>query len=614
MNNRNSISIKTVILAVVAGLMTVPAFAADESLVELVPADALAVIHVANAAELPDRLAKSPLGKLWNDPKIQKFIAPGMSEFEEEVAQDANFETGFKLFKEILAEYKGEAVFSVNKVPIMEIFELGQNPPPGGDAEQMAVAQRVANLASVTMLGKIDPKSDAFTEKITSLLTLIKEAAEKDAPEGAKVEIAKETVDGQELHSLRLMHPKMEKPFDVIGFAKTGDVGVVGLPRAAVEASVQAVKKGLKGDSIASGSLSNFRERSPKNDVLMHIHLAQIMKQLLVLAKKAEDEGMFGAQMAAMGVTVDGIYNALGLGDLLSLDMGTKFEGEATEIASALQFTKRSGLTKLLAYTKTPAAKAAFIPEKVSTTSVLSFSLNDMWAAALQIVKDISPNLSMMMMQQLQMAEGQLGVKIDKDLLGNLSDSIITVETMEFEDGEDLSEDMVIMLGLKNEQGFEVALGKILTFASGMTGMEFEESEFLGHKLHSLVTPDAGAGALKVSYLFTKGYAIVSIGKGATLRKILSNMKRPGKSLWDVAQVKQTLAGFKPGYSDVSYVDLASVLSGLTDMFSQFGGGGPFDWDHKPTLKELQSLVGVIISATYIEDKAFFGKGLLLPQ
>jgi hypothetical protein len=110
---------------------------------------------------------------------------------------------------------------------------------------------------------------------------------------------------------------------------------------------------------------------------------------------------------------------------------------------------------------------------------------------------------------------------------------------------------------------------------------------------------------------------VLSIGKGELLRKVLSNIERPGKSLWDVAHVKSALAQFEPGYCEVNYINAAQLMTAMTNMLSQFPQAEMsevVDWDHKLSENEWRALLGFAVSAGYMEKNGFFGKGILLPN
>ena len=295
--------------------------------------------------------------------------------------------------------------------------------------------------------------------------------------------------------------------------------------------------------------------------------------------------------------------------------MGLHLDADATSIDGALQFTERSGLLKLLAYTNGPLPKADFLPRDSSGASVSLFSLEDLWKGLFEIVEKAVPNIAPMIKQQMGAFEAQLGVSLEKDLFGNFKPEILTVQSTHIE-GAIPEDDIVVMFGLKNEQGFEVAFGKVLAMVSGMTGFAFEPSEFLGHELHSVEFPVPGGNPQKVSYLFTKGYFVLSFGKGETLRKVLSNLERPGKALWDEPELKDGLQRFESGYSELTYMDLGSLVSGMAEMLSGLMGGDEefLDWEHQPTTEEWKSLFGFLLSATYVEKNGFFSKALLLPN
>lgn len=606
---------------VLTSAFTLPTLAADEALVELIPAESLAVLHVKDASELPARLEESPLGKLWQDAKFQKFIAPAMKELNEEALDDPSAKAAMETIKDALNNFQGESVVALIRLPIEAIMEEAEN--GGGDDDDPAVKDRRAramekDLRAVAM-GKVDAGSTGFLDTWRDLVEQII-AQEEKKDDGDNAELITEKVDGQDLHMLRLTHPEVKKPFDTLTFAQVGDVGIVGFPRQSVEEGLANLQKGLKGDNITTSSFGDYHKRTPDNDVHLHLNLEPMMALALDAASKAEEAGMLGPQAAGMGITVQGIYDALGLGDLRSLNMSMQFDGDANILGTALQFTKRSGLMNLVAYQNGKLPKADFIPENIGSASVGLFSFGAMYQEILTMAEKISPAMAPMIKQQLTAFEGQLGVSLEKDLFGNLNDNLISLQSASFGgEGEDLAQDdMVLMLGLKDKKGFEVAFDKVLAFVSGMTGFAFEPSEFLGHQMHSFEAPGMGPGgaATKISYLMTDGYFLVSIGKGETLRKVLSNLKRPGKSLWDKPGVKQALPRLGENLVDISYADLGALASGACDTLSQFitGEDSPVDWDNAPTAQEWQALLGFIISGTQLEKNGFFGKAIMLPN
>ena len=612
MKTWNSIK-HTLCSAIVAtGTFSFSAQAADEALIELIPEDALIVMHAADATKLPERLKASPLGQTWTNPKFQKFIAPGM----EKLKESGKLEAVTKAMSKAMETFEGETVMSLNRLPIEGLIEMGDDL----DSEEPAATKRFADLLEkelrMVIVGKVPGNGKAFTETWSQL---IEDMMEETKEEGDKYEMTDVVTDGQKIYVARETPAKVDKSYDVLAFAHVGDVGIVGSPRKAVEETIAAIKKGVAGAKLSDGAFGTFHKRSPGNDVHFHVNLSPMIAVGKTAALQAEKDGLLGEQAAGMGVTIEKIWGALGLADLQSLDLSMKFDGEATELDTGLLFAKRSGLMNLIAYKNGPMPKTPFIPQDVGSASVSLFSFEDMYKSLMGMLDSVMPAMMPMVKAQLAGAEGQLGVSIEKDLLGNLKPEIITLQSMGADAQQVLQDEMVIMAGLKNEQGFEVAFDKVLAFASGMTGIAFEPSEFLGHKLHTFEAPGMGPGGAptKISYLFTKGYFVLSVGKGELLRKVLSNIERPGKSLWDVAHVKSALAQFEPGYCEVNYLNAAQLMTAMTNMFSQLPQdeiGEVVDWEHKLSENEWRALLGFAVSAGYMEKNGFFGKGILLPN
>ena len=593
---------------IAAGAFSFSAQAADEALIELIPADALFVMHAADASKLPERLKASPFGQTWTNVKFQKFIAPGMAQLKESGAFDAVTKAMGKAMK----TFEGDTVMALNSFPIEGMIEMGNELESQDPAAKKRLGDLMEKDLRVVIAGKVPGDGKAFTDTWSEL---IEDMMEESKEEGDKYEMTEVVTDGQTIHVARETPAKVDKSYDVLAFAHVGDVGIVGSPLKAVEETIAAMKKGVSGAKLSEGAFGTFHKKSPDNDVHFHINLSPMIAIGKTAAIKAEKDGLLGEQAAGMGVTIEKVWGALGLADLQSLDLSMKFDDESTEVDTGLLFAKRSGLMNLIAYKNGPMPNTSFIPQDVGSASVSLFSFEDMYKSLMGMLDSVMPAMMPMVKAQLAGAEGQLGVSIEKDLLGNLKPEIVSLQSMGADAKEILQDEMVFMAGLKNEQGFEVAFDKVLAFASGMAGVAFEPSEFLGHKLHTFEGP--GADPTKISYLFTKGYFVLSIGKGELLRKVLSNIERPGKSLWDVAHVKAALAQFEPGYCEVNYLNAAQLMTAMSNMFSQLpqeGVGGIVDWDHKLSENEWRSLLGFAVSAGYMEKNGFFGKAILLPN
>ena len=583
----------------------------DRSLTEIIPADAIAVIRVKDASQLPERLEKSPLGKLWQDPEFQKFIAPGVDLLETGIADNASAQAGLEAAYEAVKTFQGETIFSI-RLPsdaIAEaIFGLGEDDLGGHDARAVLAMQ---NGLRVVVVGKVAAKDKAFIEKFRALADLIVEEAER-VEDDPKAELILEKVEDNDLHTIRVTFPNLEKPFDTLTFAEVGDVGIVGFPRETVEETIAALKSGLKGDHIGSGPFGTFHQRHPDNDVHLHVNIVALVGIAMDWAKKAKLNENLAEN--PVGLSVQSLHDALGLGDLLSLDSSFQFDDGSIVADYALQFTKRSGLMNLMAYTNGDMPKADFVPRDVQGASITLFSLEDVWKGAMAIIAKAAPDAMPMVTLQLGHFEKQIGVSIEDDLLANLKPEILSIQSISTADGEQTKDDTVFMLGLKNEQGFEVALDKILALISEQYKLTFEPSKFLGHELHTFKAPLPEPGVPKISYLFAKSYLMISIGKGETLRKILSNMERPGKSLWKEPRVKAAIGKVDSGYCAISYVDFGATIPNLVNQISPLLGGddGPFDWDNLPSANEWHSWFGSGVGAAYIEKKGLFGKTILL--
>lgn len=610
--------------ALVGSWMSLTLRAAEEPLTALIPADAVAVVHVADAGGLVGELEASPLGRIWRNAKIQRFIAPAMEKLESEMSGDESGDIALEQVEKALSTFEGEALVSVVRLPFQELAEhFGEKGDDAGDEEtegeevdpkEMAdTLEIVEEGLRVIAMGRTGENGSAFLEQCRELAELLVEASDAGDGEATLVE---DKLGEHELVSVRVTHPEVEKAFEIVSFAQVDGVGIIGAPRQAVEEAIGNLDKGLKGASLREGPFGTFHERNPDLDLHWYLNLESVVEVASYIMEKVEAEEAFGGQATVMGVTAEGVMGALGLDDLQSVSLGFEFDPEATGVSSGVLYRERSGLMNLLAYEKGDLPEAAFVPQGVTGASVSRFSFEGVWQAVVDMVQEVTPGMEVR--QQISGMETQLGLSIEKDFLGNLKPVMINVESTTFEDAEVPQQDAVMMLALENEQGFEVALGKLLALASGLTGFAFEPSEFLGKKMHSMEIPELepGAGPQKLSYLFADGYFIISVGKGETLRKILSSMERPGKPLWEDKQIKEAIERLPAGPSEINYMDVGSVISGLMGMLAGLleEDESLVQWEHLPTAKEWRELIGFMVSGLWVEDDGMFSNAYLLPN
>ena len=164
---------------VAAGAFSFSVQAADEALIELIPADALIVMHAADATKLPERLKASPLGQTWINPKFQKFIAPGV----EKLKGGGELDAMTTAMKKAMETFDGEMVVSVNSLPF-EVFAMVMEEAQDFDSVDLEVKERFTDLLAeemrMVMVGKVPGNGKAFTETWSQLIEDVMEETKEE--------------------------------------------------------------------------------------------------------------------------------------------------------------------------------------------------------------------------------------------------------------------------------------------------------------------------------------------------------------------------------------------------------------------------------------------------
>lgn len=580
------------------------------SLLDTVTADSVVVLQIKDASQLPSRLEGSTYGALWKDEQMRAFFKPLIDKVSTELEGDQG-----KIAQEVLGKVKavagaftGEVVASVGAVDFKAIAAKAKS------GEEPSPEEVLGMIPNVVLIGKTG-EGGKFAKALEELVAFAKEKVKEDAP--GSIETVQEKIDGEEATIIKAINKEDGKELEVAGYAEAGGYGVLAIPRRGLEDTLKALKTGIKGESIQSGPLATFKEKSKSHDVLCHFNLQAVIKPGLDAVEEALP---LPEQAQQMGISVKGIRRALGLDDLQGISVASNFEPKAATTDMAILYAKQTGLLKLLAYKNGELPEANFIPRKVDSASVALFDFGSIFGTMMQIVKDVSPALAPMITMQLGSMETQLGVSLEKDIFGNLGDKLVYATSVTQGKGPGGAmvpqQDIVYMVSMKDFKAFEVGLDKLLSQLLPQFGAEIEKGEYKGRPLNSIKLPGGGnpeAAALqpKVEYSVGKNYLTLSIGKGQVLRQMFDAAKDPGQSIWAVPSVKQAVESFPKGPCGLAYQDLAGVVHVMAksfgDMAKNSGGDElPLDFSKLPDIEHLRKLMGTAVSASYIENNGLF--------
>jgi len=86
---------------------------------------------------------------------------------------------------------------------------------------------------------------------------------------------------------------------------------------------------------------------------------------------------------------------------------------------------RTAGLLGLLAYGDAPAPRPEFIPDSWVSVSAARFSIPTAYAALKATLHAVSPPLEAMVQQQIAGLNKNLGVDLERDLIGSFGDEVV---------------------------------------------------------------------------------------------------------------------------------------------------------------------------------------------
>ena len=161
-------------------------------------------------------------------------------------------------------------------------------------------------------------------------------------------------------------------------------------------------------DEIGEGDARVFMNFTP---------LVSMMEQL------AEDP-KFELPENPFGIKTEALMQALGLDSMDCLGLQIDLSGESLSLSSAFFVNKYEGIFSLMEDDGKKANLHSFVPTNLMTASSARYDLSKLWPKMEEMMREISPQLLLLVNSQIQAFEDQIGVPFRKsvwDPLGTTS-------------------------------------------------------------------------------------------------------------------------------------------------------------------------------------------------
>lgn len=552
---------------------------AKSKLLDRIPADSVLVVSVENWSDFSEKIEDGPFGLFSQSPAWRK-----MSEWMEE-----EFESGFGDKEPALEE-------------MMEQMKEWKDSFKGGVAMSVGGFDKMmGTLSDGTKLQDAAPPTAIFlleTEKTDkdlgqTLKWMKKEIKRSDGDFGWD----RSKVAGTEVHWIGTKKSKdnekaavfiKEKIFHLIlgGEEHVREVLLLG----SGEDSSKAISDNDQYldlfDEIGYGDARLFMNFKP---------LVSMMEELVENPKFELPENPFGLKTDAM-------MEALGLDSLDCLGLQIDPSDESFSLSSAFFVTKYDGIFSLMEDDGKKANLHSFVPPGLMSASSVRYDLSKLWPKMEEMMKEMSPQLLLLVNSQIQAFEDQIGVPFRRNVLGSLGDDLVSFSRLnadwaenvgsifsgELDDDElnelDLDElssptSDVYAISLRDPKLFDQALRATMDGATKGADM-FEERKHKGTLIRSMRGLEQAGVSL--SYAVTDKWLLLTMGEDQLLNQVIDRMQSDQKSLWDRKDVKSALRDFPDQVSQVEYFDLGQLMEMLKPMMGEMMEDEGADLDLKP--------------------------------
>jgi len=309
------------------------------------------------------------------------------------------------------------------------------------------------------------------------------------------------------------------------------------------------------------------------------------------------------------------MWTALGADKLQSAVIAAGAGEETLDLALLLNWSEKPGLFGVFAVPGSGTAPA-FLPKSLAAASYQQLDFDKTLDNAIKLAAQIYPPAEMVVQTALAAAQGQVGVDIRKELLGQLGPDIWVASRYEEKDAAPspgpLGAAEVALLSVaglngvygikvKDSKAFALALDTIINKVASRDAI-FETREYQGYTIHNAKgVPDP----VKIGYVLTDEWLILSIGGQEALEQILARLGKGGDDgLFAQKAIAKTLDSLRGGQMATTAGDVGANVKAMCDMFAatmqQAGGDAPeipFD-----ELGKLLNVPLIMVDKTWLED------------
>jgi len=508
---------RIIVLAVLLTLISGPgSVTAEESpatprLESLVPAHTFFFASLSDVAGMRAQCSRTAMGKLWNEPEVQAFIAPAMVEIRKHL-KTAEAKAGHPILG-ILDSIAGQAAVAV----------VSYDPLYGGLIPDAAILVDLGN-------GRADFR---------------KIHAEALAKAEGKVGVTVKEHAGV--------------PFEIVTLPGGVELSIAYFGNALVLTSVPErmremidASQGKLEKNLATNPTFQATNRHTGKDAFF----SAFVNVESVLAH-------FGDRLPPMATQIMG---KLAIDSVKAFGFASSFAGEGIrETFFAYVPGEKKGLMKLF-YTSPGSGMELLgrVPRDAFYAAAGRGDVEKFYVEALQLVGDVEPNVLEQVMGGIYQAEEFIGLRIREDLLAPLGDQMAAYAAMP--GGGGLIPDLVMMVKLDAPEKFEQSLvhlvnrGKELMAGDRRLTMELRNLAFAGKKIFYIHVSEKYGDPVAVTPSYVREGDLAYFSLYPQVLKDLAARKFAGPSILENPDFNRALKGLPEEMTSVEYMDFNAIV------------------------------------------------------
>ncbi len=558
----------------------------------LILPDAALMLYSPNLPEARAAWEAGSLNQLYQEARVQQFLAPLLEGQEDQPWQAFLAEWEKYRLDEMLALYDGAFAFSVE---IEGNFDEEEMPMPpmlfaGPVSDETTFASIMDRHLALLQADEDENETEEMTEEylgVTLRVRRQRDEAGEWQPYDAWAIADGISLYGYPAESVRTMVARLQNPPDAPDWAADWPIHV---------------------GRIGMGNFFCFLNLRPFEAMVREGFITGF------------ERGTGGKQEVA---DAGKMYEAIGFDALQSVALSVELGPKRSQVGLSGIVTVMTGVWKLVAYTDAPLPQPTFASAEPLRSGVMSFSFGQLYDVFFETLRQASPQLAQVLETQLAGVQGQLGVDLRKELFGGLGDGIYYSETFRRQAGpvaaadlSSLETDQVFAFTLQDQTGVETAINTLRNALGG--GLPpFDTREFLGVMIHSskVQLPVAGEEAeggsgMVFSYAITDGWLFFGVGSEGALERVLTEKRDPGPTIWELPEVREAFAVGQPPPQALEYANMERLtrvlLPALRVHAEQWEGLGDYlDLTAFPEPEVVLRHVGSVTTRTYWGENGF---------